>query len=79
MNEAEIFSILRASVALGVKDLTNDELIALNLVATLDSDPRNRLFRYEDVAFLFDQANGTRMHSETKRALFSVVMERTGR
>lgn len=76
MNEQEMRGIMRASVALVCKQLTDEELAVLNNVAQLDGDPHGRLFDYAKVAMLFDQAGGTRMHDETKRALAAVVLQR---
>jgi hypothetical protein len=75
----ELNTAIYATVKLTVQHLTNDELIALNLVATLDTDPRGRIFNYEAVRGLFDQDNGMRMHDEAKRAVSAVLSERLGR
>jgi hypothetical protein len=76
MNQTELSAIMYANVALIINDLTNDELAALNLVAALDSSPHGRLFDYEKVAPLFTEADGTRMHQETKNALSRIVLAR---
>jgi hypothetical protein len=79
MNQSELDATMRASVAMVTQGLTDDELAALSLCAQLDSDPRGRLFTYEDVRPLFDQDNGLKMHSETKKALLAVTRARFGR
>ena len=76
MTEQELQTIMRASVALVCGELTDLELAVLNNVAQLDGDPHGRLFDYNKVAMLFDQANGMRMHDETKKALAAVVNAR---
>lgn len=76
MTEQEARAIYFSQTVLITNELSNDELLALNLVAALDTDPRNRLFDYEQVRPLFTEANGTRMHSETKRALAQIVTQR---
>jgi hypothetical protein len=78
VTEQELRNIMRASVAIVCQGLTDLELAVLNNVAQLDGDPRGRLFDYSKVAMLFDQANGTRMHEETKRALAAIVNARLG-
>ena len=65
-----------AAVALTVKDLTLDELAALNNTVAWDADPRGRLFDYEKVKSLFTEGDGLRMHDATKDALAEVVLKR---
>jgi hypothetical protein len=67
---------VRASTAMYTNELTDEELAALNLVAQLDSNPRGRIFDYEKVSGLFSEANGTKMHAETKEALAAIALER---
>lgn len=78
MNEQQLRAIMRASVAMVTEGLTDLELAVLNNCAQLDMDPRGRLFDYGKVASLFDQAGGTQMHEETKRALAAIVNRRLG-
>ena len=67
---------LFASVSVAVADLTLDQLIVLNVIAALDSDPRGRSFNYEQVEHLFTEGGGLRMHEATKEALGRVVLQR---
>jgi hypothetical protein len=76
MTEQEVRAIYFSQAVLITNELSNDELLALNLVATLDTDPRNRLFDYEKVSPLFTEAGGLKMHSEIKRALSQIVTQR---
>ncbi len=76
ISEQQILAGLVASVALICVELTDDELIALNLVATLDGNPQGRLFDYQKVKPLFTEHNGKRMHSATKDALAALVKQR---
>lgn len=68
--------ILTASLT--CDELTDLELSALNLVAQLGGSPHGRIFDYEKVKSLFTDAEGTRMHDETKLALAAVVDSRLG-
>jgi hypothetical protein len=76
MNEREMQAMMTSAVRVACNHLTNDELAALNMVAQLDMNPHNRLFDYNQVAHLFTERNGTRMHEETKNALGRVVKVR---
>ena len=67
-----------AVVALITKDLSDLELAVLNNVAQADFDPKGRLFDYERVKHLFTEADGTRIHPDTKEALAMVVNRRLG-
>lgn len=69
MNEAQLQAAMAAIVAMTVDTLTDEQLIALNLCALLDSNPRGRIFDYDAVAPLFTEAGGMRMHAETKVAV----------
>lgn len=69
---------LTSVVALVCRNLTNEELAVLHLIALTDGDPHGRLFDYKTVAPLFTDANGTRMHQMTKDALDRVVAQRLG-
>lgn len=76
MNEKEMHRIMTASVSLICDKLTDEELAALNLVALLGGSPHGRVFDYEKVKALFTDAEGTKMHDETKLALATVVNKR---
>ena len=76
MDEQQMRATMSAVVSLTCQNLTNDELAALYLVATMNGDPHNRIFDYKKVKPLFTEANGTRMHDETKRALSAVLTRR---
>lgn len=79
MDEKEMCRITTASVVLLICDkLTDEELIALSLVAQFGGSPHGREFDYEKVKSLFTEANGTKMHDETKLALAVVVNKRFG-
>ena len=69
-------SAIYASVALGCKDFSLQELAALNICVQLDQDPHNRIFNYETVAFMFTESNGTKCHDETKQAVSHYVYSR---
>lgn len=68
---------LLATVALVCTELTDDELATLNLVATLDSDPRDKLGSKKYLC-LFDMERGgiPQMHEMTKRAIGAVINRR---
>jgi hypothetical protein len=57
-------------------NLSDLELVEIDIVAQADQDPRNRLFDYNKVSSLFTEAGGTRMHQETKDSLARVVLSR---
>jgi hypothetical protein len=76
MDEQAMREIMAKTVYVCTRNLTDDELLVLSTVAITDADPHGRLFDYEKVAHLFTQDNGTRMHEETKVALFRVVSTR---
>lgn len=78
MDEMIMRQIVIKGVSLICNELSDLELAVLNNIAQLDGDPRNRLFDYEKVEGLFTEANGTRMHNETKIALASIVNNRLG-
>jgi hypothetical protein len=65
-------------VSIVCDNLTDSELVTLNLVAQLDQSPHNRIFDYKKVESLFTEQNGTRMHEETKIALTEIVILRLG-
>jgi hypothetical protein len=73
-DEQQMQAMMAASVAMAVQDLTNEELVVLNLCAQLDQDPHGRIFDYEKVSSLFTE-NG-KMHTATKEALARVVNHR---
>jgi hypothetical protein len=63
-------------VSLACENLTDEELIALNLAVALEIDPRNTL-GYDKVSSLFsEESSGTRMHPVTKEAFTLIVRER---
>ena len=70
-------SQMSAIVSLACKNLSDDEVLALNLAAQLGTDPRGVL-GYDKVNYLFTEQNGTRMHAETKDALAAVIVQRFG-
>ncbi len=75
MNEQELHTIMRSAVAVAVNDLSDAELVGLNLTVQLGGDPRSKPW-YDKAKFLFDQEGGTKMHEETKAALAAVVLKR---
>lgn len=75
MTQQDLDRIMFANTQMVCKDLTDDELAGLNIVALLDSDPTHTSW-YPKAATLFTDRNGTRMHSETKRALKQIVAQR---
>lgn len=76
MSEQQMNAIMRSVVALTCKELTDEELAVLNLIAITDGDPHGRLFDYEEVKALFTECSGMRMHAVTKEALAAVVNSR---
>jgi len=54
--------------------LTDDELIALNLVAQLESSPHGRIFDFKKVSALFD--GNHKMHDITRDALNEYFIKR---
>ena len=76
MNEQQMRQIMAATVAVTTRELSDTELIVLNLVAQTDQDPHGKKFDYKLVAGLFTENNGTKLHSETKIALANVVNSR---
>lgn len=71
-----MLGIIVAQVKMAVADMSNQDLVVLNICAQTDQDPKNRTFDYDKVSFLFTENNGTKMHSMTKSALAIVVNER---
>lgn len=78
MDEEKMRNIMVTIVSPACDELTDRELAALNMVAQLDGSPHGQVFDYEKVKSFFTDAEGTRMHDKTKRALASVVMSRLG-
>lgn len=76
MSEEDLTRIMQTAVRIICDQLNDAELAVLNNVAQMDIDPHGRLFDYAAVSMLFTQDNGTRMHTETKRALAAVVLQR---
>lgn len=70
-----LYATMAASVALACKALDDLELAGLNLAISFGSDPRN-LPQYAKIAYLFTEADGTKMHTETRRAFEAVVYQR---
>lgn len=75
MNEEEMRNVMVNSVSISVAQLTDLELAGLNLCAQLGLNPKDKEW-YPKVDYLFDQADGTKMHEETKIALGKVVTYR---
>jgi len=76
MDEQQMRQIMAATVAVTTAELSDTELIVLNLVAQTDQDPHGRKFDYKLVEGLFTEDSGTKMHPETKIALTNVVNSR---
>jgi hypothetical protein len=72
MNEQQMQAIMASAVQVACSNLTDDELVALNMVAQLNMDPTTHAF-YSKAAHLFTERNGTKMHEETKNTLARVV------
>lgn len=60
-----------AATKMAMKELTHDELLAMNLCILMGSNPVGRL-GYDKIKTLFTEDNGTRMHAETKEAFLSI-------
>lgn len=69
--------ILRVSVGFVAKELSNDELAALNLVVQLDSDPRH-VMGYDKARALFTETRDGHpsTHAAVKDALASIALAR---
>jgi len=79
--KAESFPInhgLLLNVALTCDELSDQELVTLNLTAQLDLLPTGRVFDHQNVKHLFTEKDGTKMHEATKEALAAVVLKRLG-
>jgi len=72
-------SDIQASVFAGVKmtcnQLSDEELNAICMVAIMGSDPRH-VIGYEKAKSLFTENGGTKMHSDTLRAVEQIRNER---
>jgi hypothetical protein len=66
------------AVAVALAELSDSELLALNMVRLMDMNPRGRSFDYDRVAFLFTDDNGTKMHAVTSQAVAQYVARRLG-
>ncbi len=64
-------------VALTCRQLTDEQLAALNLAVQAGWDASN-LPGYDHVAGLFTEADGTQMHGDTKAAFAEVALKRLG-
>ncbi|QBQ73167.1 hypothetical protein kac65v162_gp137 [Nodularia phage vB_NspS-kac65v162] len=68
-----------AAVAnLSISDLSDDELVALNLVIQLGNPDIKNVMGYEKVKTLFTENNGTRCHSLVEDAFSRAVLQRLG-
>ena len=72
--------VMRAAVNMAISDLTVDELVALNLVAQLGTDPRPTLCwpAAEPLFTEKDAAGVPRLHQATKDAIAAAVVRRPG-
>ncbi len=69
---------LAAMVEIATEHMSDSDLAALNLCAQMGTDPRNRVFDFQQVEYLFTETrNGIPcMHEEMRRALASVLLQR---
>jgi hypothetical protein len=77
MDEREMQATMNAAVALAMRPLDDEAVVALRLSVLLGTDPRQRL-GYDAVAHLFTEADGAKMHDETRRAFLAVSAQRLG-
>jgi hypothetical protein len=72
-------AIIQAAANVAISDLSDDELVTLNLVAALDTDPRQTQC-WPNAEPLFTELVGgvPRLHAETKRAIAAAVNRRIG-
>ncbi len=70
--------VMAAVVSLVARNLTDDEMIALNLAMQLDSNPTH-VMGYEKAKPLFTENNGTKAHDEAKRIFYALLMKRIGK
>lgn len=63
------------NIRMVTNQLTDEELVALYMVATASSDP-TPVAGYEKAKSLFTEHDGTQVHSETLAALDVIVGER---
>ena len=66
-----------AAVAnLSIKNLTDDELIAINLAIKLNNLDIKNVIGYEKIKTLFTENNGTKVHSLVEEAIDREVIKR---
>ena len=66
-----------ATVAnLSIKNLTYDELIAINLAIKLNNPDIKNVIGYEKIKTLFTENNGTKVHSLVEEAIDREVIKR---
>ncbi len=63
------------AVDLACIGLSDPLIIALNKIVQADENPCDKEFYNDRVKHLFTEANGTKMHPETKRALAQKVAD----
>lgn len=67
--------IMAKSVRLVTNQLTDDELVAINMAGLLGTNPVG-VMGYEKARTLFTEQNGTRMHSLTSQIVNAICNER---
>lgn len=74
MNPEEAVGV---QVQIVVDQLTDEELVALNMAVLLDSNPVD-VYGYDKAKSLFTEQNKTRMHSLTKSYFLGASQKRLG-
>ena len=68
--------IVQATANQAIKNLNDDELVALNLAINLENPNIKNVIGYDKVKALFTENDGTRCHSLVANAFAKAVMER---